>query len=112
MEQASEPEPEDARLIVIRVVLLALAAVGSVVLSVSTLLAVGWLSVAVIVVPIVGLVSGVGWFIGLAIERFRHSSLPSPGGSTKTVAVMGGISGGRSRQGPGGLDASRDISRS
>jgi hypothetical protein len=85
MEQASEPEPEDARLIMVRVVLLTLAAVGSVVLSVSALLAVGWLSVAVIVIPIVGLVSGVDWFIGLAIQRFRHLSSPSPGGSTKTV---------------------------
>jgi hypothetical protein len=69
----------------IRVFLLALAAVGSVVLSVSALLAVGWLSVAVIVIPIVGLVSGVDWFIRVAIQRFRHLSSPSPGGSTKTV---------------------------
>jgi hypothetical protein len=85
MEQASEPGPEDARLITIRLVLLALAAVGSVVLSVSALLAVGWLSVAVIVIPIVGVVSGVDWLIGLAIQRFRHPPSPSPGGSTKTV---------------------------
>jgi hypothetical protein len=85
MEQASEPEPEDARSIMIRVVLLALAAVGAVVLNVSALLAVGWLSVAVIVIRIVGLVSGVDWFIGLAIQRLRHPSTPSPGGSTKTV---------------------------
>jgi hypothetical protein len=69
----------------IRVVLLALAAVGSVVLTVSPLLAVGWLSVAVIVIPIVGLLSGVDWFIGLAIQPFRHPSSPAPGGSTKTV---------------------------
>jgi hypothetical protein len=103
MEQASEPEPEDARLIMILVVLLALAAVGSVVLSVSAVLAVGWLSVAVIVIPIVGLVSGVDWFIGLAIQRFRHLSSPSPGGLHQER---------RSRQAPGGLDASRDISRS
>jgi hypothetical protein len=69
----------------IRAVLLALAAVGSVVLTVSALLAVGWLSVAVIVIPIVGLLSGVDWFIGLAIQPFRHPSSPAPGGSTKTV---------------------------
>ena len=72
MEQASELDLEDAGLIMIRVVLLTLAAVGSVVLTVSALLAVGWLAVAVVVVSIVGLLSGIGWFIGLGIRHFKE----------------------------------------
>jgi hypothetical protein len=58
MQQASKLDLADAKLIMTRVV---------------TLLAVGWLSVAVIVIPIVGLVSGVGWFIRLGIRRFGRS---------------------------------------
>lgn len=55
-------------------VLLALAAAGSAVLTVSALLAVGWLSVAAIVIPIVGLVSGVGWFTRSGLRRFGRSA--------------------------------------
>jgi hypothetical protein len=103
MEQASEPEAEDARLIMVRVVLLTLATVGSVVLSVSALLAVGWLSVAVIVIPIVGPCVG-----SRLVHRVGH-----PAFQASIVALARGLhQDRRSRQGPGGLDASRDISRS
>jgi hypothetical protein len=44
------------------------------VLTVSALLAVGWLSVAVTVIPIVGLVLGLAWFIRLGIRRFGRSA--------------------------------------
>ena len=57
-----------------RILWLAWAAIGAVVLTVSALLAVGCVSVAVIVMSIVGLLSGVGGFIGLAIRCFRRSA--------------------------------------
>lgn len=56
----------------IRLAVLAVAAIGAVVLAVSALLAVGWMAVAVIVISAMGLLSGIGWLIGLGMRRFAR----------------------------------------